>query len=681
MAPDTDVAEAPLVVALVLISAATMAASGLVALLAGRSGKAADRLFAVLMVIGALLGLAAAALGVAAPSTPLLIHSWTLPWGRFAVALDTLSAAFLLPVLVLPTLAAVYGVGYFCELEHPATAPRARVFLGAVAAGMILLVIARDAVLFLFGFEIMALSAFFLVTTEDQHEPVRAAGWVYLVAAHVSLMFLFAAFALLSFGSGSFDLGPDSGRALAPGMRSAVFLLALLGFGIKAGIMPLHVWLPGAHANAPSHVSAVLSGVVLKTGIYGLARVSAMLPDPPLFWGLLLLVLGGASGVVGVAYAIGQHDLKRLLAYHSIENIGIIVMGLGLALLGRWAHRSELIVLGFACAIMHVWNHALFKSLLFLSAGAVVHATGTREIDRLGGLHRLLPFTALMFLLGSVAICGLPPLNGFISELFLYSAALRSLLGGGGAIGALAAPTLAIIGALACACFVKVVGAVFLGSARSDAALRAHECSWWMRVPMLLLALPCVVLGIAAAIAAPLIDATVRTWAGAPPATLPSLASLVPFRPLAIGVTAVLLLAVLLSVALIVRARRARPAADVGTWDCGFARPTSRMQYTASSFASVLVNLFAFALKPAEHGPAVQGALPSTGAYASHVDDATLARMVLPFASWVADRFARLRQQQSGRIQIYILYVALATIAMLLSVVPAFDLLWSLISQ
>ena len=236
--------------------------------------------------------------------------------------------------------------------------------------------------------------------------------------------------------------------------------------------MPLHIWLPGAHANAPSHVSALMSGVLIKMGIYGLVRVTSLFPAPPAWWGTTLLVLGGASGVLGVAYAIAQHDIKRLLAYHSVENIGIILMGLGLAVLGRSSHRPELILLGIAAALFHTWNHGLFKALLFLSAGSLIHATGTRSIDRLGGLARAMPRTALAFLVGAVAICGLPPLNGFVSEYLLYVGFLQTVAGAGDdtwLAGAFGAPALALIGALAVACFAKVFGAVFLGVPRSPA--------------------------------------------------------------------------------------------------------------------------------------------------------------------------------------------------------------------
>ena len=309
-----------------------------------------------------------------------------------------------------------------------------------------------------------------------------------------------------------------------------LFLLALVAFGIKAGVMPFHVWLPPAHASAPSHVSALMSGVLIKIGIYGIVRVLAMLPEPPVAWGVLLLLLGAASGIAGVAFAIAQHDLKRLLAYHSIENIGIIVMGIGLAVVGRATHAPLLVVLGLGAAVLHVWNHAIFKALLFLSAGVVVHATGTRDIDRMGGLGRALPWSSALFTLGAVAICGLPPLNGFVSELILYLGAFESLKLQAVRLGALVAPVLAVIGALACACFVKVVGSVFLGMPRDHTVRPGHEAGWSMRAPMVILASLCVVLGVVPVIAFPVLDVAVASWMGQTGAgELPPLRELLPF--------------------------------------------------------------------------------------------------------------------------------------------------------
>jgi hydrogenase-4 component B len=675
--PDTAVALPP-PLALVLAAAGVMAASGFVAALVGRRPRAADRVALGLLLLGGALGLCAVWTWFGARDDAAFAIDWALPWGRFSIAIDGLSAGFLLPILVVCATAAIYGSGYWPQSQRGESARKLRIFFGLLAASLTMLVVARDGLLFVLAFEVMALSAFFLITTEDEREDVRQAGWLYFVASHVSLMFLLAAFALLRSATGSLEMVPAVARTLDAGTRTSIFVLVLVGFGIKAGIMPLHVWLPSAHATAPSHVSAVLSGVVIKTGIYGLARFTAILPEPPMIWGASLLVLGAVSGVVGVAYAIGQHDLKRLLAYHSIENIGIIVMGLGLALLGKWGHSPVLVVLGLASAVMHVWNHGLFKSLLFLSAGAVIHASGTRDIERMGALSRSMPWSAALFTVGAIAICGLPPFNGFISEFLLYSGALRGWTSGEMGLAVIAAPVLASIGALACACFIKVIGCVFLGHPRSDAATRAHECNGSMRWPMLFLALLCAALGLAPILAAPLLDAAVGAWTAGSGLVPPTLSSLIPF-----GVLATCLVALLaVTAAAVVWLRATAPSAtSVPTWDCGYLSPTARMQYSASSVARGLVQLFRPVLSVEEHAPRVVGPFPPPATYRVHVEDRALQRVLLPFCTWVAERCASTRRWQTGRIQTYVLYVILTTIALMLFVIPIRSLLDELISR
>ena len=596
--------------------------------------------------------------------------------------LDPLGAFFLFPVLLMAGLGSIYGLRYWPQSEHPANGRGLRFFWGTLMAGLVVIILARNSILFLFAWEAMALSAFFLVGTEDHEPSVRDASWLYLVAAHVGTLSLFAMFALLHRITGSWDF-----RALAPGEAglgplTAIFALLVLGFGVKAGLMPFHVWLPSAHSNAPSHVSAVLSGIVLKIGIYGLVRFTGYLPAAPVSWGGLVLLLGIVSGILGVAFAVSQHDLKRLLAYHSVENIGIIVMGLGLGMLGRSLHRPEWILLGMAGCLLHVWNHALFKSLLFLGAGSVVHAMRTREIDRMGGLAKRMPATAFFFLVGAVAICGLPPLNGFVSEFLVFLGLFRTVgLNGepswsGAALGV---PALAMIGALALACFVKVYGAVFLGLPRSDRCARAHESPASMIGPMAVLALACAAIGLAPSLVAPILDRAVAAWIpGAPP--LPPLSAHAPLPW--IGLLGGGLLALTGLSWILLRARLSRaPSGTAGTWDCGYARPTPRMQYTSSSFARTLVDLFRAALRPKVRRPRIEGLFPSTSHFESHVDDAVLDGIIVPALKQAKRRTDWLHAFQQGQIQKYVLYILVTLLVLILWVLPVDEFLRRIFTQ
>ncbi len=530
---------------------------------------------------------------------------------------------------------------------------------------MALVVIARDGLLFLIAWEVMALAAYFAATVEDDKPDVRRAGWIYLIATHMGTLCLLAMFAYWRFVTGSFLL--ESGLAAVPAEAANVlFLLALVGFGFKAGLMPLHVWLPGAHANAPSHVSAVMSGVMLKMGVYGMVRMCALLPSSAMWWGPVVLTVGAFTSVAGIAFAVGQRDLKRLLAYSSIENIGIIAMGLGLALTGRAQGRGDWVLLGMGGALLHVWNHSVFKSLLFFNAGAIIHAVQTREIDRMGGLAKPLPLLMSLFAVGAVAICALPPLNGFVSEWLLYIGLFRTI-GIGNEAGmpaaALAAVALAMTGALAVACFVKVLATVFLGAPRKETTHHPHVPDGTMMFPMCLLACGCAGLGLFPRAAVPLLESAVQCWSGEPASM--SLAVIAPVRWLT--VTGIALAGIVGATVLFLSGRlRAQTVRKGLTWDCGYARPTGRMQYTGSSLGNTLVELTAFLVWPKRCRTALRGLFPRPSAFKSLVQDTVLDRLVLPIFKTVGRFLPQLRVLQQGQTHVYVLYILLVMIVLLI---------------
>ena len=652
---------------LILVAIMAMAVSGLTGLLAGRRTDGGQWIAAALTVVGAVLGLVGVGLVFTQGATDLLVLPLTVMRGRPSLAVDALSAFFLVPVFVMGGLGSIYGMGYWPQQRHRRTGVRLRLFWGLLVAGMGLLIISRNGLVFLLGWEVMALSAFFLVSTEDHLARCREAGWIYLIATHIGTLSLFALFALWRWATGSYELTPVGVGMMSTGVRHGLFFLILVGFGLKAGMMPLHFWLPPAHANAPSHVSAMLSGVVLKVGIYGMLRMLSLLPNPPVAWGALILLLAAISALLGVVFAIGQHDLKRLLAYHSVENIGIILMGLGVAMLGRSLGRPEWVVLGLAGCLLHVWNHSFFKSLLFFCAGSVLHSAHSRQIDRLGGLAKTMPWTALLFLVGAVAICGLPPLNGFVSELLVYLGLLHGVTdqGAGGSAVMLVAPVLAMVGALAVACFVKVYGAVFLGTARTRATADAHESPLTMRVPAMILAGGCIVIGVAPVLVGPILDAGISAWV--PQMATSAVGTLVPLGIISVMGGGLVALIVVISIYL---ARRQPARGGVGTWDCGYARPTSRIQYTASSFAQMIVTMFNWVLRPRTRLPRVEGIFAGPAHLRTHVDDAVLDRVLVPGGRAVEKYFLWFHRFQQGLTQHYVLYILLTVMAMLAALIP-----------
>lgn len=651
--------------ALLLSAIALLGLTGVIALICGSSARWATRIGMGGAVIGSVIGLIVAVpVLLGAPSLSLRLP-WETPYGSFFVALDALSAFFLLPIFVLSAVAAIYGSEYLQAYREQKSLGASWFFFNLLIASMALVVLARNGVLFLIAWEVMALASFFLVTFEDEHEQVREAGWVYLVATHLGTVFLLVLFILLGHEHGSLDFDQFTSTAGA----GVLFVLAIIGFGAKAGFMPLHVWLPEAHPAAPTHVSAVMSGVMIKTGVYGLLRILTFLGPPPFWWGWALCGIGISSGVIGVLYALAQHDLKRLLAYSSVENMGIIALGLGVGLIGLSSGSSTLAALGFAGGLLHVLNHSLFKGLLFLCAGAVMHGTGTRTMDQLGGLIKKMPWTGRSFLIGAVAISGLPPLNGFVGELLIYIGAFQGVttLRAEAAAPALAVIAgLALIGGLAAACFAKAFGVVFLGEPRSDHAAHAHEAGGAVRLSLLLLALSCVLIGFCAPWVMETLVFTLMSTTGLS-ADSANTALLSVHDAFSTLVLLSLMLTVLLTLLTVFRHRllAKRSVTEHVTWDCGYACPTPRMQYTASSFSQPLTSLFQFVLRTRLHYVIKSGLFPRTASLATETKDLSRARLYQPLFIGIGRGLSSLRWVQHGQVHLYVLYIALTLLVLL----------------
>lgn len=631
------------------------------------AGRRSERSAVALGVFGAvaacLSGLGAALAALVFRAEAARSFPWSMPYGAFAVGIDPLSAFFLIPTFLLSGLAAVYAVGYFRPWtgRNPG---RFWLFYNALIASMALVLIARNGVLFLVAWEAMSLASFFLVIHDDAAEGVRDAGWTYLVATHIGTAFLLALFILLGRAGGSQDFAAYAAPAGSAGL---LFLLALIGFGTKAGLFPFHVWLPEAHPAAPSPVSAVMSGVMIKTGIYGIVRTLMLLGDVPVWCAWLVLGLGAVSGVLGVLFALAQRDLKRLLAYSSVENVGIIALGIGLGMLGTVYGVPAVAALGFAGGLLHVLNHAMFKGLLFLGAGSVVHAAGTRNVERLGGLFTRMPWTGTAFLAGSIAICGLPPFNGFAGEFLIYLGSFKTLLAAGPvALGGLVVVVaLALIGGLAAACFTRAFGIAFLGEPRSADAEHAHEAETSMRAPMFALAATCLVIGLGASAVVRIMEPAVAMLSSSAVAVSGSGPTQWLF-PIACGAGLLLLLAWVGALAFLRRRLLAgRSVRTAVTWDCGYAAPAPSMQYTATGFAQPLTHGAAAILRPqvASHPPG--GIFPVAASFRSETPDVARERLFDPLFRGAANLLGRLRWLQQGRVHWYVLYIVLVLVGLL----------------
>lgn len=641
-----------------------LALGSVLCLAARRSDRATLALGSGTAVAACVVGLVSSLAALLSERHESVVIPWSLPMGGLHVGLDPLASFFLVCVFAVSGLSALYARGYLrAEVGHGRMAA-ALVLFHLLVASMVVLALAKDGILFLAAWEIMSIASYLLVSFEDEHESVRRAGMTYLIASHIGAGFLFALFVILSQGSGSFDFEAFTSIGAPAGLAGVCFLLAVVGFGTKAGVWPLHVWLPDAHPAAPSHVSALMSGVMIKMGIYGILRSLTFLGAPEGWWGTFLILLGAVTGITGVLHALGQRQLKRLLAYSSVENIGIITLAIGLAVLGRARGDATLSTLGYSAALLHTLNHGLFKGLLFQGAGAILRSARTGDLEALGGLARRMPALGVTFAVGAAALCALPPLNGFVSEWLAYVAAFHgasALPGGWGVSALVAVPALALIGGLAAACFVRAYGITFLGVARSEAAKRAEGPGFAMLLPMVLGAAACFLIGLwpggAVRLAAP---AAELLGGGFLPVSIPeSLAS--------ISRAGILLIVLAVALALIrfllLRRREVRTGE---TWACGYAFTTPRMQYTAASFSALLLSPFGgwLDLRVRRQGP--EGYFPKVATFEEHTGDPAGGRLVIPLTRHVLAALSRIRVIQQGRIQLYLAYIFATLIVLLL---------------
>ncbi|WP_213992757.1 hydrogenase 4 subunit B [Sodalis sp. dw_96] len=599
------------------------------------------------------------------------------PFAAFSVRLDSLAAFMLLVISLLVTVCALYSLAYVREYLGKGAAAMG-FFMNLFIASMATLVVMDNAFWFIIFFEMMSLASWFLVIADQDEESINA-GLLYFFIAHAGSVLIMIAFFLMYRQSGSLEFASFRTLSLSPAGASVVFLLAFFGFGAKAGMLPLHSWLPRAHPAAPSHASALMSGVMVKIGIFGIIKVGIdLLGASQLWWGILVLAFGAVSSVLGVLYALAEHDIKRLLAWHTVENIGIILMGVGVGMVGIATHHPVLAALGLLGALYHLLNHAVFKGLLFLGAGAIIWRMHTRDMEKMGGLGRLMPFTALAFIIGCMAISALPPLNGFVSEWYTYQS-LFTMSHDGGFILRLSGPVaivmLAITGALAAMCFVKVYGISFCGAPRSEKAAQAREVPWQMTVAMLLLALMCVLLGIAAPAIAPVLAAVAAGLAHGHEITVAQGLLLVPDQARQAMLSPLMIFILLLVLPLIpLGIYQLRKGTQPGyrrrgdPWACGYGWEAA-MSMSAASFTQPLRVMFSALYRlrrQLDPSPGLKRALERTTEGAGRVEPFWDDSIINPLVRITQRLGGQVQVLQGGDFRIYCLYVVAALVILLL---------------
>lgn len=626
---------------------------------------------------GALAGLLGLLAGLSALGAAPVAVDWggPFPFAPFTLRLDGLSGLMVAVISGLTVVASIYSLAYVREYAGRGVGAMG-FFTNLFVASMLLVVTADDAFWFLVFFEMMSLASYFLVIF-DQNEEAVSAGFLYFLVAHAGSVAIMAAFFLMANSAGSFSFAAFRAHHPSETVASIAFVLALAGFGAKAGMIPLHVWLPRAHPAAPSHASALMSGVMIKIGVFGIVKVGIdLLGGGVAWWGLLVLALGAISSVMGVIYALAEHDIKKLLAYHSVENIGIILLGVGTGMIGLSTGHPVVAALGLTAGLYHLVNHAVFKGLLFLGAGSVIFRMHTKDMEKMGGLGRVMPWTSLSFLIGALAISAIPPLNGFVSEWLTYQGLFVAALDGSFATRLatpIAATLLALTGALAVMCFVKAYGVIFSGAPRSRRAAEATEVPAAMVIGMIVLALACVVLGLAAPLVVPVL-ASASAQILNQPATVFVDGAVLSVGETALSTPMVALLLIGLATlpvllgSLFAIARRA-PRVGEAPWACGYL-PDGHMAVSAHSFAQPIRMFFRPLYAIRKTVAAVEGwvdrRFDGFVAAARRSESAFDDTLVAPVTRGVGEIGRRAQIIQGGDFRIYCLYIVAALIALLL---------------
>ena len=665
---------------LLLLSVSIFGLGSIVSLLLSGFKRAARVASGLIAAVASLVGLAAA-LQAFVYAPPALEWAGQLPFGHFALQMDGLSALMVGIISVVSLAASIYSISYLGQYANR-NLGLLGFFTNLFIAMMLLVVTVANAFYFLIFWEMMTLASYFLVVFEGEKKESIQAGYLYMLVAHAGTALIMLSFFIFYSSAGSFDFAAFHQAALSPLLRDSVFLLGFIGFGAKAGVVPLHIWLPRAHPAAPSHVSALLSGVMIKTAIYGILRVCVDLLGPSvLWWGIVVIFFGALSAILGVLFALAEHDIKRVLAYSSVENIGIILLGIGTGMIGLAIHQPVVTLLGFLAALYHTLNHSFFKSLLFLGAGSLDYRLHDRNLNDMGGLGKLMPLTGLTFLIGAMSIAAIPPFNGFVSEWFTYQA----LFTASGvptlivrAILPLGAMILALVGTLAAMLAIKTYGGAFTGPAHSKQAAQASEVPGGMVSGMAFLALGCILLGIGAPWVAPALVNVATGTLAVSAASVAQATWVYPVAPqqalLSTPLILVLLLGLLLVPVVLVAIYNGYKAGGrkvKDPWACGYGY-TGRMSISSSSFDQPVAAAFGgiyglrFSIqKPME---AIAAGSKRTREKILQMEPVIENLVRLPTTRAVAYLGQQIQALQMGDIRMYCFYIIL-TLAVLLIVI------------